>query len=116
MDRARKGEGATVIEAFTYRIGDHTTADDATRYRKDDQISAAWKIDPLARLRAYLGAQAWWSKEDEEKLVAECKQKIEAAVAEYSAIPPPAPESMFDHLFETLPPALAWQRKKLVGG
>jgi len=116
MDRARKGEGATVIEAFTYRIGDHTTADDATRYRKDEQISAAWKIDPLARLRTYLGALGWWSKEDEEKLIAECKQKIEAAVAEYSAIPPPRPESMFDHLFETLPPALAWQRKKLVGG
>jgi pyruvate dehydrogenase E1 component alpha subunit len=116
IERARKGEGATLIEALTYRMGDHTTADDATRYRKDEQISAAWKIDPLARLRTYLGAQGWWTKEDEEKLIADCKQTIEAAVAEYAAIPPPAPESMFDHLFETLPPALAWQRKKLVGG
>ena len=116
MERARKGEGATVIEALTYRMGDHTTADDATRYRKDEHISAAWKIDPLARLRTYLGAQGWWTKEDEEKLIADCKQKIEAAIVEYAAIPPPAPESMFDHLFETLPPALAWQRKKLAGG
>src|SRR5215510_2642176 len=116
MDRARNGKGASVIEAFTYRIGDHTTADDATRYRKDEQISAAWKIDPLARLRTYLGNQGWWSKEDEEKLIAECKQKVEAAVAEYAAIPPPTPESMFDHLFETLPASLAWQRKKLVEG
>jgi pyruvate dehydrogenase E1 component alpha subunit len=116
MDRARKREGASVIEAFTYRIGDHTTADDATRYRRDEQLSAAWKTDPLARLRTYLGAQGWWSKEDEEKLIADCKQKIDAAVAEYSAIPQPAPESMFDHLFETLPPVLAWQRKKMAEG
>jgi len=113
MDRARKVEVATVIEAFTYRIGDHTTADDATRYRREEHLSAAWKTDPLARLRTYLGAQSWWSKEDEEQLIAECRQKVEAAVAEYSAIPPPLPESMFDHLFETLPAALAWQRKKM---
>ena len=113
MDRARRGEGATVIEAFTYRIGDHTTADDATRYRREEHLSAAWKTDPLARLRTYLGAQGWWSKEDEEQLIADCRQKVEAAVAEYAAIPPPRPESMFDHLFETLPAALAWQRKKM---
>jgi len=116
MDRARKGGGPTVIEAFTYRIGDHTTADDATRYRRAEQTSAAWKLDPLARLRTYLGNQGWWSKENEEKLIAECKQKVEAAVAEYAAIPPPKPESMFDHLFETLPASLAWQRKKLTEG
>ena len=112
--RARSGGGPTVIEAFTYRMGDHTTADDASRYRKAELISAAWKNDPLARLRTYLANQGWWSKEDEEALIAECKDKVEAAVAEYSAIPPPRPESMFDHLFETLPPALAWQRKKLL--
>jgi pyruvate dehydrogenase E1 component alpha subunit len=116
LERARKGKGASVIEAFTYRIGDHTTADDATRYRREEQLSAAWKIDPMARLRIYLGAQGWWSKEDEEKLIADCRAKVDAAVAEYAAIPPPRPESMFDHLFETLPPALQWQRKKLAGG
>jgi len=116
MHRARNGGGPSVIEAFTYRMGDHTTADDASRYRRPEEISAAWKNDPLARLRAYLGNQGWWSKEDEEKLIAECKDKVEAAVVEYSAIPPPRPETMFDHLFETLPPALAWQRKKLAEG
>jgi len=116
MHRARNGGGPSVVEAFTYRMGDHTTADDASRYRRSEEISAAWKNDPLARLRTYLGNQGWWSKEDEEKLIAECKDKVEAAVAEYSAIPPPRPESMFDHLFETLPAALAWQRKKLVEG
>ena len=116
FERARNGGGATLIEAVTYRMGDHTTADDATRYRREQDVSAAWKLDPIARLRTYLGDQGWWSKEDEEALVAECRAKVEAAVTEYLAIPPPAPESMFDHLFETLPSSLAWQRKKIAGG
>jgi pyruvate dehydrogenase E1 component alpha subunit len=115
IERARNGGGPGLIEAFTYRMGDHTTADDATRYRREEDVSAAWKREPLVRLRTYLGNQGWWSKEAEERLIAECKQKVEAAVAEYLAIPPPKPESMFDHLFETLPPALAWERKKLAG-
>jgi D-alanine-D-alanine ligase-like ATP-grasp enzyme len=116
IERARSGGGPTVIEALTYRMGDHTTADDASRYRKEERVSAAWKLDPLARLRTYLVNQSWWTKEDEEKLIAACREKIEAAVAEYLAIPPPSPAAMFDHLFETLPPSLEWQRKKYLGG
>ena len=116
IERARSGGGPTVIEALTYRMGDHTTADDASRYRKEERVSAAWKLDPLARLRTYLVNQHWWTKEDEEKLIAECREKIDAAVVEYLAIPPPSSASMFDHLFETLPPSLEWQRKKYLGG
>jgi len=116
IERARSGGGPTVIEALSYRMGDHTTADDASRYRKEELVSAAWKLDPLARARAYLVSQRWWTKEDEEKLIAECREKVEAAVAEYLAIPPPSPGSMFDNLFETLPPSLEWQRKKYLGG
>jgi 2-oxoisovalerate dehydrogenase E1 component subunit alpha len=113
--RARAGEGPTVIEAVTYRMGDHTTADDASRYRKGEEVSAAWKLDPIARLRTYLAGRGWWTKEDEESLIAEVRAKLDAAVAEYLAIAPPKPETMFDHLFETLPPSLAWQRKKMAG-
>jgi pyruvate dehydrogenase E1 component alpha subunit len=116
IERARSGGGPTVIEALTYRMGDHTTADDASRYRREELVSAAWKLDPLARLRSYLANQRWWTKEDEERLIADCRGKVDAAVAEYLAIPPPSPASMFDHLFETLPPSLEWQRKKYLGG
>jgi pyruvate dehydrogenase E1 component alpha subunit len=115
IERARNGGGPGLIEALTYRMRDHTTADDATRYRREEEVSAAWKKDPIVRLRTYLGDRGWWSKEAEEQLVAACKGKVEAAVAEYLAIPPPQPESMFDHLFETLPASLAWQRNKLAG-
>jgi pyruvate dehydrogenase E1 component alpha subunit len=113
MARARRGEGASVIEAITYRMGDHTTADDASRYRREELVSAAWKLDPLARLRTYLVNQHWWTKTEEEQLIAAAREKVDAAVAEYLAIPPPEPESMFDHLFETLPASLQWQRDKM---
>src|SRR5262249_39380330 len=75
FERARKGEGATVIEAVTYRVGDHTTADDATRYRRAEDVSAAWKSDPIARLRTYLSNSGWWTKEDEEALITEARAK-----------------------------------------
>lgn len=116
IERARSGGGATVVEAVTYRMGDHTTADDASRYRNQELVSAAWKLDPLARLRNYLANRQWWTKSDEEQLIASCREKVEAAVAEYLKLPPPSPVEMFDHLFETLPPALEWQRKQFERG
>ena len=115
IERAREGGGPSVVEALSYRMGDHTTADDASRYRREELVSAAWKLDPLARLRTYLAHQQWWTKEDEESLIAQAREKVDAAVAEYLAIPPPLPVSMFDHLFETLPAALQWQRKLFEG-
>jgi len=115
IERARSGGGATVVEAVTYRMGDHTTADDASRYRREELVSAAWKLDPLARLRNYLANRQWWTKSDEEQLIASCREKVETAVAEYLKLPPPSPADMFDYLFETLPPALQWQRKQFTG-
>lgn len=116
IEQAREGGGPSLIEALTYRLGDHTTADDATRYRKEEEVSAAWKREPIARLRTYLGNQGWWTKTDEAELTADCKAKVEAAVAEYQAIPPPSPADMFDHLFEKLPAALLRQRRAFGGG
>jgi pyruvate dehydrogenase E1 component alpha subunit len=113
IERARNGGGPGLVEALTYRMRDHTTADDATRYRREEEVSAAWKTDPIVRLRTYLGSLGWWAKGDEEALVVECKGKVEAAVADYLATPPPEPQSMFEHLFETLPASLEWQRDKL---
>ena len=57
LARARKGEGACLIEAVTYRLSDHTTADDASRYRKKEDVETAWKVELLIRLRKYLTDQ-----------------------------------------------------------
>jgi len=110
LEKARRGGGPTLIEALTYRMHDHTTADDASRYRSDEEVSAHWKQDPVARSRAYLGSAGVWTKDDEEALIGECKQQVEDAVNEYLNTPPQPPEAMFDHLYATLPEALAEQR------
>lgn len=99
-----------MVEALTYRLSAHTTADDATRYRAEAEVSAHWALDPLHRLRIYLGARGWWTKDDEEALIARCRAEVDTARDAYLALPPPRPTDMFDHLYATLPPALAAQR------
>jgi pyruvate dehydrogenase E1 component alpha subunit len=110
---ARSGKGPCLIEALTYRLGDHTTADDAARYRPPEEVQAHWKEEPIARLRAYLVSQRAWGKEEEEQLSAECQERVDAAVERYLATGPRAPETMFDHLYAKLPDAYAAQRDEL---
>jgi 2-oxoisovalerate dehydrogenase E1 component alpha subunit len=69
LARARTGgDGASLIEAVTYRLSDHTTADDARRYGDDAEVSAHWRGEPVARLRQYLVSQGVWSRDAEEAL------------------------------------------------
>ena len=115
LTRARRGDGPTLIEALTYRLGDHTTSDDARRYRPEAEVSAAWKRDPLPRLGQYMAGQGLWSTADEESLIADCDAQVERAVAAYLATPPPLPTDMFDHLYAQLPASLAGQRAEVAG-
>src|SRR2546421_2030698 len=112
---ARDGQGPRFIEALTYRLGDHTTSDDASRYRPEEEVQARWKEEPIARLRAFLAGQKMWSKADEEQLAAECHDRVEAAVERYLATEPRQPETMFDHLYADLPKAYVAQRHQLAG-
>jgi pyruvate dehydrogenase E1 component alpha subunit len=116
LDRARGGDGPTLVEALSYRLGDHTTADDAGRYRDAEEVSRHWAEDPLLRLRNYLVAEHGWNKADEEALLDGCAAEIEAAVSAFQAVPPDPPEAMFDHLHATLPKALVEQRADLARG
>jgi pyruvate dehydrogenase E1 component alpha subunit len=115
MDEARQGR-PQLVEALTYRLGDHTTADDARRYRDDAEVSARWQEEPILRLRNYLVGRVWWSKADEEALIKEVRTAVDAAAEDYLALPPQDPVSMFDHLYETLPHALAEQRRMVEDG
>lgn len=112
---ARDGKGPRFIEAVTYRLGDHTTSDDASRYRSAEEVQAHWKEEPIARLRAFLVDQKMWSKAEEERLAAECHERIETAVERYLATAPRRPETMFDHLYGELPAAYVAQRRELAG-
>src|SRR5262252_10193768 len=113
---ARSGEGPRFIEAITYRLGDHTTADDAGRYRTPEEVQRRWKEEPIARLRTYLVSQRAWGKADEEQLVSECQERVDAAAERYLAEGPLAPETMFDHLYAALPKVYTSQRDELKGG
>ena len=113
IETARDGNGPRLIEAVTYRLGDHTTADDATRYREAGQVQAHWKEEPIARLRSHLVSRNAWGKADEEKLAAECQERVEAAVERYLATPPRVAQTMFDHLYAELPKVYARQRAEV---
>jgi len=114
LDKARSGGGPTLIEAVTYRLGDHTTVDDASRYRDDEEVGQHWKQEPIARLRNHLAAAHDWGKTQEEALIAACAEEVEAAADSYLATDPELPEAMFDHLYEELPAEIARQRAAML--
>jgi pyruvate dehydrogenase E1 component alpha subunit len=111
VERARSGGGATVVEALTYRLSDHTTADDASRYRPAAELAAAWKVEPLLRTRVFLESSGLWDEARESALRADCARQIDQAVQEYQTRPAARVEEMFDHLFASPPAALASQRE-----
>lgn len=116
IERARRGEGPSLVEALTYRLGDHTTADDASRYRDDAAVAPHWREEPLSRLRQYLVGAALWSKQDEERLLHETSAEIDAAAETYLATPPQDPATIFDYTFAELTSDLITQRASVVPG
>ena len=116
LERARSGGGATLIEAITYRLGDHTTSDDAARYRDDATVTPHWAEEPALRLRKYLGTRNVWTKSDEEHLLAELHAEIDTAADAYLATSPQPVESIFDFVFAQLPADLAAQRDAALAG
>lgn len=113
LRKARAGGGPHVIEALTYRLADHTTADDAGRYRSPADLARAQRLDPLVRLRQHLVRERLWSDAQEAAAREASNARIERAVAEFLAVPPRPPAAMFDHLFAELPAALREQRESL---
>lgn len=110
LARARAGKGPTLVEAVTYRLCDHTTADDMSRYADPAQRAAAEAQEPLLRLRQLLEANALWSPAREQALEDTQRAAIDVAVNDFLTNPGEAPIAMFDHLFAELPEELQAQR------
>ncbi len=110
IEKARRGDGPTLVEAKTFRLSDHTTADDATRYQPKEHVEAALLNEPVQRFKLFLEQQNVWDEQKEAALIASCTQEIQDAVDEYlnSQIQPIT--SMFDYHFETIPDYLIEQR------
>lgn len=114
-EKARQGKGASVIEAITYRMCDHTTADDASRYRPKEELEEGKKIDPIMRLRNYLVSQNAWDETQEKALYAQAQEQVKQAVDNYLNTPKRAPESMIEYLYAEIPEALRAQYEELKG-
>ena len=115
VERARRGEGPTLIEAMTYRIGAHSTADDAGRYRDDADVEAARMDDPIARFRTWMmrtGAA-------DDAFLARCDAEAEATAMKIRegviATPAPPVEWMFDWLYAAPAPSFERQRDEAIG-
>ena len=109
VDRARAGDGPTLIECVTYRLGMHTTADDPTKYRSEEEVKAWERKDPLTRFAQYLKTKRLL----DESLDAEVDTEIAGAVARFEATPAADPLTMFDHVYGDTPPDLKAQREAL---
>lgn len=111
LEKARSGGGPTFIECLTYRMADHTTADDAGRYRSPEEV-AVWRArDPILRLERFLSSRGMWSPEKGEELTARATSIIDSAVRQLEAIPPPEAAELFDHTLAVLSPRQREQRK-----
>ena len=119
LDRAKAGEGPTLIECVTYRMGDHTTADDASRYRRTEDVRAWRARDPIDRLRRYMERKGMWDRSYGERVVSEALSRVDEAVKEFEMITPPNPSDIFLSTFGEIPPGLSRQMEeffKTTGG
>src|SRR5499426_1694801 len=109
VERAREGDGPTLIECVTYRLGVHTTADDPTKYRSEEEVKDWERKDPLTRFSAYLEKKNLL----ESGLEARIDEEIARAVQAFESMPPPDPLTMFDHAYADMPPLLRAQREEM---
>lgn len=114
LERARQGKGATLIECVTYRLCDHTTADDASRYRNADEVNEAWDFEPIKRLQTFLSNNDLWDTDKEAALAESCAKVVSEALEEYLNFPAQNSEDIVDFVFETLPEELARQRHAII--
>ncbi|HSN99603.1 MAG TPA: thiamine pyrophosphate-dependent dehydrogenase E1 component subunit alpha [Candidatus Nanopelagicales bacterium] len=112
--RARAGGGPTFIEALTYRIGAHSSSDDPTRYRSQEEVDRWMQRDPLLRLRRYLVARGALDDAADTELERTLNAEIAAAITEVEALGAPARETIFDDVYAELPWHLREQRDELL--
>lgn len=112
LDRARRGEGPTLIEAVTYRIYGHSTSDDPKVYRPEALVEPWRRKDPLARVRRFLEARGHWSDADEEALKASVEEECKVAVNAAENAAPPELDTVFSDVFAQMPWHLAEQHEE----
>ena len=115
VQRARAGNGPTLIETRTYRMGPHNTADDPTRYVDPAELEAHRALDPIARLRTYLEDAALLRPGVEQRIREEIEGELASALAAAEAKAEARPEQIFDHVYREPPARVIAQRRALLG-
>ena len=113
IERARAGGGPSFIEAVTYRLADHTTADDARRYRDQKEVDAWATKDPVIRLRKYLTTKGIWDDAKQAALDEASRLNAAEVVKTAETIAKPAKTDIFDYTYATIPPELEVQRRTM---
>ena len=108
-EAARAGRGPSLVEAVTYRMGHHTTSDDATRYRTEAEVREWERRDPIPRFRAFLEAKGAWDGAFEKAVQERATAEIEGAVEKAENAPAARPEDLFAFTFRDMPPRLRRQ-------
>jgi len=113
LERARSGGGPTLIEAVTYRMGFHTTSDDATKYRSEAEVKEWEQKDPIRRFRTYLSNKGLLDETFEKLIQAKAEEDVEKAVTEAESLPPASPADVFAFTFKEIPVQLKEERAEL---
>ncbi len=114
IERARAGQGPTLVETLTYRIGAHTTADDPTRYRDAEEVTGWRTKDPITRFRQFLLRRDLLTETQDQQLIEALEEEINEAVRVAEAMPPMAPDSFFDYTSASLSARQEEQRADLL--
>jgi pyruvate dehydrogenase E1 component alpha subunit len=114
ISQARAGEGATLIEAITYRLGAHTTADDPTKYRPRHEVEKWAECDPITRFRKFLMNYNLLTESEDKAIQEEVNAEIETAVEAYETLPAPDPRQQYHHVYAEAPPQLRRQEADLL--
>lgn len=114
IERARTEQKPMVIEAITYRMCDHTTADDASRYRDNDELNANKEKDPILRFKKYLVDQNILNEKLEQEIIEFCNKEVAKSVDAYINIPKRSHDEMFNYLYAELPEAYHSQREEVL--
>jgi pyruvate dehydrogenase E1 component alpha subunit len=101
LDKAREEHEPALAELVTYRMDDHTTSDDASRYRTEEMVEPWRKKDPIDRMRKYLMENKGWDETKESELNNEITDEIENTVKEYESSEAPSVDDMFNHIYST---------------
>ena len=102
IEKARSGGGPTLIECFTYRMGDHTTADDASRYRPKEDMEKWKDKDPLLRLKLYMGKKSIWNQQYEDEVRKKTTEFVDGEIKKEEAAGLPDPKDIINYTYKEL--------------